>query len=323
VSLMTAVSLDSTTAVQTLDPLDRRLIDELRRQPRASVIDLATRLETSRSALQARIGRLFDSGTVRVVGFADPGLLGRPVVAILKLTVSSPPDVLARDLIAMPAVAWVSTTSAVTTILAQVAFADNQQLAEFVDSTVRSIPAVERVVVDIVISVFNPNTDTDGPNPAWVTRPQPFPETDPIDIAIIEQLRVDGRTPFVKLGEVSSLSTPAARQRTLRLLADGRVRLRTLVDPAAIGLHARGEVHLTVQRDAAGIAQRIASMPNADYVVQTFGSRDIYADFRCRTLAELLAARGNVAALDGVLEIDFYKHDVAITKSPVWSSAND
>lgn len=320
---MTAVSLDPTTTRQTLDPLDHRLIDELRRQPRASVIELASRLETSRSALQPRIGRLFDSGTVRVVGFADPGLLGRPVVAILKLTVSSSPEILARQLIAMPAVAWVGTTTAITTVLVQVAFADNHHLADFVDHAVRSLPTVQRVVVDIVVSVFNPNTDTEGPNPAWVTKSPHYPETDPVDISIIEQLQIDGRTPFVKLADASGLSTPAARQRALRLLADGRVRLRTLVDPAAMGLHAVGEVHVSVHHDAAGIAQRIASMPNVDYVVQAFGSRDIYADFRCRTLAELLVARRDVAALDGVGEIDFYRHDLTITKSPVWSSTSD
>ena len=298
---------------------DLRLIALLEQDPRVSVLELATRLGCSRTAAKHRLDRLIEHGTVRVVGLADPGLLGRPVVALLKVSVSRPPGGIAASLLDHAEVAWVATTSAVTTVLAQVAFPDNGSLSQFVDRSVRSLPGVERVVVNVVVAVLNPKRADGEQNTAWMTSDRSQPAPDDVDLSIIEQLRRDGRTPFAKLAEVSGLSTPAARQRTLRLMADGRVRLRTITDPVAVGLPVTGEVHVSVRGSVEDVAEKIAAMPAVNYVVQTFGSRDIYAEFRCASIDDLLDARARVAALDGVLETDFFEFASESIKNPVWA----
>jgi DNA-binding Lrp family transcriptional regulator len=302
-----------------IDDTDLRLIALLEQDPRVSVLELATRLGCSRTAAKHRLDRLLEQGAVRVVGLSDDGLFGRPAIALLTMNVSRHPGGIAASLLEYAQVTWVATTSAVTTVLAQVAFSDNLSLSQFVDRSVRSLPGVERVFVDVIVAVLNPKRIDGGQNTAWMTGDRSLSAPDDIDRSIMEQLRRDGRTPFAKLAEVSGLSTPAARQRTLRLMADGRVRIRTIIDPVAIGLSATGQVNVSVRGSVEGVAARIAAMPAAHYVFRTFGSRDIYAVFRCASVDELLDALARVAVLDNVVDTDFYEFASESIKSPVWA----
>jgi DNA-binding Lrp family transcriptional regulator len=318
-----SMSVLHTTAVAgtglEVDDTDLRLIALLEQDPRMPVLELATRLGCSRTAAKHRLDRLLEQGTVRVVGLADDGLLGRPVIALLKMSVSRPPGSIAASLLEHVEVTWVATTSAVTTVLAQVAFPDNLSLSQFVDQSVRSLPGVERVFVDVVVAVLNLRRVDGQRDIAWMTSDRSRPAADDVDRSIIEQLRRDGRTAFAKLAEVSGLSTPAARQRALRLIADGRVRLRTITDPVAVGLSATGEVQVSVRASVEGVADQIAAMPAVHYVIRTFGSRDIYAVFRCASIDDLLDARAGVAALDDVLDTDFFEFATESIKNPVWA----
>lgn len=303
-----------------LDFFDRNLVRELERDGRASLSELATRLGTTRATVQARLSKLLETNTLRIVGLTDPGILGRPVIACIKVRTSTNPAKLAQRMSDMAPVHWVATTTAVTTVLAQVAFADNQELSRFVDDELRAIAGVETVTVNIALAVYNPvSSDDSESNRSWLRDARDNVGFDEADLAIIAQLRIDGRTPYVKLGQITGLSTPAARQRALRLFADGVVRIRALVDPDAAGLVARGEVHLLVNADARRIAQQLATLPHVAYVVQTFGSCDIYVDLECTDLDELLHAVDRVARLDGVVSHRFFQYDLVFLTSPVWS----
>ena len=209
---VTMVSMVHTTAGAGTGPeandTDLRLITLLEQDPRVSVLELAARLGCSRTAAKHRLDRLIEQGTVRVVGLADDGLLGRSVIALLKMSVSRPPGSIAASLLEHAEVTWVATTFAVTTVLAQVAFPDNFSLSQFVDRSVRSLPGVERVFVDVVVAVLNLKRIDGEQNNAWMTSDRSRPAPDDVDRSIIEQLRRDGRTPFAKLAEVSGLPRP-------------------------------------------------------------------------------------------------------------------
>lgn len=303
-----------------LDTFDRTLVRELERDGRAALSELATRLGTTRATVQVRLSKLLETNTLRIVGLTDPGILGRPVIACLKMRTSGNPARIARQMSDMAPVHWVATTTAVTTVLAQVAFSNNQELSRFVDDELRAIQGVEAVTVDIALAVYNPGPSDDSENnSSWLHNARDNAGFDEADLAIIAQLRIDGRTPYVKLGRITGLSTPAARQRALRLFADSVVRIRALVDPVAAGLVARGEVHLVVNANARRIAQQLAALPHVTYVVQTFGSCDISVDLECTDLDELLDAADRIARLDGVVSHRFFQHDLVFLTSPVWS----
>jgi len=70
----------------TLDPTNLRLLDELRRNPRISMSELARRLGMSSPAVTERVQRLEDEGII--TGYRvelDPRALGWPVAAFVRI----------------------------------------------------------------------------------------------------------------------------------------------------------------------------------------------------------------------------------------------
>jgi Lrp/AsnC family leucine-responsive transcriptional regulator len=69
-----------------IDPVNVRLLDELRRNPRISMSELARRLDMSSPAVTDRVQRLEDIGVI--IGYRlelDPRALGRPVAAFVRI----------------------------------------------------------------------------------------------------------------------------------------------------------------------------------------------------------------------------------------------
>jgi Lrp/AsnC family transcriptional regulator, leucine-responsive regulatory protein len=69
-----------------IDPVNVRLLDELRRNPRISMSELARRLDMSSPAVTDRVQRLEDNGVI--TGYRlelDPRALGWPVAAFVRI----------------------------------------------------------------------------------------------------------------------------------------------------------------------------------------------------------------------------------------------
>jgi Lrp/AsnC family leucine-responsive transcriptional regulator len=69
-----------------LDPINVRLLDELRKNPRMTMSELARRLEMSSPAVTDRVQRLEDNGII--TGYRlelDPRALGWPVAAFVRI----------------------------------------------------------------------------------------------------------------------------------------------------------------------------------------------------------------------------------------------
>ena len=73
--------------MMSLDDTDRKLIDALQRDGRASYADLAELVGLSPAATRLRVQRLLDAGVVQVVGVTNPLALGYPVMAALGVRV--------------------------------------------------------------------------------------------------------------------------------------------------------------------------------------------------------------------------------------------
>jgi len=290
----------------------------LEKHPRISILDMASGLGASRAATKQRLDRLLADEVVRVIGLADPAIFGLCALALISVKVNEAPRAVAQAFLGFSAVSWVTTTTDPTIVLAQVAFSTNVALSEFVDSSLRSLPAIDRVDVDLVVAVYNPLRDGVPLCPAWPLSALPSSPLDTVDRAIIDFLRLNGRASFVRLAEAAGVSTQTARQRTLRLLDGGHVRLRTLVDAVAAGRPFRGEVHVRVSGPVRNVVGEIAAMADVHYVVHTLGRFDIYADINSATFAGLLRTRTEIAQLAEVSKVEFFQHDQTTTTNPVW-----
>ncbi|WP_372454166.1 Lrp/AsnC family transcriptional regulator [Streptomyces tardus] len=119
------------------------------------------------------------------------------------------------------------------------------------------------------------------------TAPRPAP-VDHVSLAIIEQLREDGRRPYAAIGKAVGLSEAAVRQRVQRLVEQGATRIAAVTDPRALGLWRRATVGLTVEGDPEPVADALAELAEVECVVVTAGSFDLLVEIACEDDDHLL-----------------------------------
>ena len=96
--------------------------------------------------------------------------------------------------------------------------------------------------------------------------------------AIIEELQHDGRRPYAAIGKSVGLSEAAVRQRVQRLIENGVMQIVAVTDPMQVGLFRTAMVGIRVEGDLEEVADQIAEMDEADYVVVTAGSFDLLVE---------------------------------------------
>ncbi len=134
-----------------------------------------------------------------------------------------------------------------------------------------------------------------------MTSKKSAPVLDDIAKAIIEQLQRDGRRSYAEIGKAVGLSEAAVRQRVQKLTETGVMQIVAVTDPLSIGFNRQAMIGIRVTGDMGVVADRLAEMPEVDYVVLSAGSFDILAEVVCEdddALIELLGRR--IRALDGV-----------------------
>ncbi|HET7325706.1 MAG TPA: Lrp/AsnC family transcriptional regulator [Nocardioidaceae bacterium] len=101
---------------------------------------------------------------------------------------------------------------------------------------------------------------------------------DDVSKGIIEQLQQDGRRPYAAIGKSVGLSEAAVRQRVQRLIEGGVMQVVAVTDPMQVGLFRQAMIGIRVEGDLEPVADQIAEMREADYVVITAGSFDLLVE---------------------------------------------
>lgn len=139
---------------------------------------------------------------------------------------------------------------------------------------------------------------------------------DDVDRALIALLQEDGRLPYSRLAPAVGLSEAATRQRVQRLIDSGVIQVVAVADPlrtgagrilAMVGVRADGDVRV--------VAEAIAELDEAIYVVATSGPYDVLAEVVCadhdhllRLLNERLRAIDGVRSTESWIELGVFKH---------------
>jgi Lrp/AsnC family transcriptional regulator for asnA, asnC and gidA len=128
-----------------LDELDRRLIEALQHDGRASYADLAELVSLSPAATRLRVQRLLDTGVVKIVGVTDPLALGYPVMAALGVRVERNVRDVADRIADIAGVIYVVFTSGSFDLLVEVLCEDSARLLNVIDDEIRAIDGVRSV----------------------------------------------------------------------------------------------------------------------------------------------------------------------------------
>jgi Lrp/AsnC family transcriptional regulator, regulator for asnA, asnC and gidA len=131
-----------------------------------------------------------------------------------------------------------------------------------------------------------------------VTEP---PFLDDVNKHIIDQLQQDGRMSYAALAKKIGLSEAAARQRVQRMLDAGMMQIVAVTDPLTLGFRRQVMVGMKVEGDMRAVAEKIAQIPEVDYVVVCAGSYDILAELVCTDDEHLLGLLNDkIRTIDGV-----------------------
>jgi Lrp/AsnC family transcriptional regulator for asnA, asnC and gidA len=123
---------------------------------------------------------------------------------------------------------------------------------------------------------------------------------DDVSRSIIEQLQVDGRRSYARMAAAVGLSEAAVRQRVQRLLDAGVMQIVAVTDPMQVGFARQSLVGVRSAGDPRSVADQLATLPEADYVVVTAGSFDVLLEVVCEDDDHLLDTVARIRSVDGV-----------------------
>lgn len=124
---------------------------------------------------------------------------------------------------------------------------------------------------------------------------------DDVSKRIVELLQEDGRQAYATIGKAVGLSEAAVRQRVQRLLDGGVMQIVAVTDPLQLGFNRQAMIGIRCTGDMRPVAEKLADMPEVDYVVLTAGSFDLLVEVVCADDSELITLLNErIRTLDGV-----------------------
>ncbi len=144
---------------------------------------------------------------------------------------------------------------------------------------------------------------------------------DDVSKAIIEQLQRDGRAPYASIGKAVGLSEAAVRQRVQRMLDAGVVQVVAVSNPMQLGFTRAAMIGLNVDGSMEAVAERIAKMPEIDYVVITAGSFDLLCEVVCENDEQLLSIlQDRLRAIPEVKETETFVYLKLLKQTYQWGT---
>ena len=138
---------------------------------------------------------------------------------------------------------------------------------------------------------------------------------------IIEQLQEDARRSYAAIARAVGLSEAATRLRVQRLLEEGVVQIAAVTRAEAVGFHRQAMLGVRVEGDIRAVAQKLASLPEAEYVVVCAGQYDLLVELVCEDDDHLLDVIDNgVRSVPGVRNTETFVYLRVEKESYQWGT---
>jgi Lrp/AsnC family transcriptional regulator, regulator for asnA, asnC and gidA len=137
----------------SLDPVSRRIIEQLQQDGRRSYAAIARAVGLSEAATRQRVQRLIDDHVVQIVTITDPAAVGFDRMALLGVNVEGDIRTVADKLSALPEAECVVICGGQFDILVELICVDDEHLLRTIDEYVRTIPGVRSTETFIYLKV--------------------------------------------------------------------------------------------------------------------------------------------------------------------------
>jgi Lrp/AsnC family transcriptional regulator, regulator for asnA, asnC and gidA len=144
---------------------------------------------------------------------------------------------------------------------------------------------------------------------------------DDVNLAIVEQLRVDGRRTYGAIAQAVGLSEAAVRQRVQKLRDAGVMQIVAVTDPRQVGFASQAMVGIRADGDARAVAEQLAAVEAIDYVVMCAGSFDILVELVCENDDAILdLLNGVIRQIPGVRDTETFMHLKLTKQTYAWGT---
>ena len=123
---------------------------------------------------------------------------------------------------------------------------------------------------------------------------------------IIELLQEDGRISYAAIAKAVGLSEAAARARVQKLLDSEIMQVVAVTDPTQVGFTRQAMIGVRTEGDPMAVGDRLAEVPEVDYVVTTAGSFDLLVEVVCEDDPHLLDVIRRVREQVGVVSSETF-----------------
>lgn len=140
-----------------LDSLDRRIVALLQQDGRRSYADIAAHLGVSEGTARGRTLRLLQTGTVQVVGVANPFRLGFRAMAVIGVVArleQTSIDALAERIAALPEVSYAVMCTGSFDLLIEVICVSTDELKAFLVGHLHPLPGVARTETFMILDLY-------------------------------------------------------------------------------------------------------------------------------------------------------------------------
>jgi len=143
---------------------------------------------------------------------------------------------------------------------------------------------------------------------------------DEIDSSIIEQLQLDGRVSYTKLGAAIGLSEAAARQRVQRLIDGGVIQIVAVTNPLSLGYRRMAMIGVRAEGPTDVIATALEAFADIEYLVVTAGSFDLMCEVVVPDDATLLDVTNRIRSVPGVSTTETFIYLALIKQNYAWGA---
>jgi Lrp/AsnC family transcriptional regulator for asnA, asnC and gidA len=141
-----------------MDELDRKIIQILQTNGRASNARIARDVGVSEGTVRRRLKALVSDGYIKVVALPDPEVLGYDTEALVGIQVDPDKiDEVANTLVELKESSWVSVTTGSFDIFCWVTLPTSEELGNFLKAVVGTIVGVRRTETFVSLSVRKRN----------------------------------------------------------------------------------------------------------------------------------------------------------------------
>jgi DNA-binding Lrp family transcriptional regulator len=304
---------------ETLDELDRKLLQALQLDGRAPFSRIAAVLGVSDQTIARRYKRMRSSGNLRVLGMTDESRLGRTIWLIRLHCTPDGAERLAGALARRTDTSYVALISGGTEVTCAMRPRTDAARNEMLLDRLQHTPRVIGVSAHCVLHSFyggpvgglNKISALRAEEEAALQLPTPRPTwarvavTDE-DEALLSVLQRDGRAAMPELQTASGLSEDAVRRRLIHLRATGILYFEVQYAPELLGQHVTAMLWLSVSPAAlSAVGTALAKHDEVNFAASVTGHANVFAVLVCQDTRQLYTYLSEqIGALDGVRSVE-------------------